>query len=81
MRVLEDVGSAVALLVGELSRKTQRITRADAEASHLRNELQGVRENLTQRDSRYLRSLTWVFAFHVIHPFSILLGTIHDFYC
>lgn len=52
VRVLEDVGSAVALLVGELSRKTQRITRAEAEASHLRNELQSVHENLTQRDSR-----------------------------
>lgn len=51
-RVMEDIGSAVALLVGELSRKTQRITRAEAETSHLRTELQAVREDLTHRDSR-----------------------------
>lgn len=51
-RVLEDVGSAVALLVGELSRKTQRITRAEAEADLLRKDLQIVREDLTLRDSR-----------------------------
>lgn len=51
-RVMEDIGSAVALLVGELSRKTQRITRAEAETGHLRTELQAVREDLTHRDSR-----------------------------
>lgn len=50
--MLEDVGSAVALLVGELSRKTQRITRAEAETSHMRKELQAIREDLTHRDSR-----------------------------
>ncbi|KAG0721670.1 hypothetical protein GWK47_046009 [Chionoecetes opilio] len=51
-RVLEDVGSAVALLTGELSRRLQRLTRAEEEVAHLREELQGVREVLTHRDSR-----------------------------
>ena len=51
-RVLEDVASAVALLTGELSRRMQRLTRAEEEANHLREELQGVREALTHHDSR-----------------------------
>ncbi|XP_063860929.1 rootletin-like isoform X1 [Scylla paramamosain] len=51
-RVLEDVGSAVALLMGELSRRMQRLKRAEEEASHLRGELQGVREVVAQQDSR-----------------------------
>lgn len=51
-RVLEDVESAVALLMGELSRRMQRLERAEKEASHLREELQGVREVVAQQDSR-----------------------------
>ena len=51
-RVLEDVGSAVALLTGELSRRMQRLKGAEEEARHLREELQGVREVMAHQDSR-----------------------------
>ncbi|XP_045134109.1 rootletin-like isoform X3 [Portunus trituberculatus] len=51
-RVLEDVGSAVALLTGELNRRMQRLKGAEEVAHQLRKELQSVREVVAQQDSR-----------------------------
>lgn len=52
VRMLEDVASSLALILGELSRKTSRVDNLEEAIRRQPEETQKLRDTLVQRESR-----------------------------